>query len=79
MDNKLLIAKIDDKINICKTKNKITVTDFLDEYKIATIKKELKKSKEKNYLFYGGYDNSTRKVLIFYPEKFSKEDVFVVS
>ena len=75
MDNKLLIAKIEDKINICNTKNKITVTDFFNEYQIATIEKELKSKKQKNYFFYGGYDNSVRKVLIFYPEKISQENV----
>ncbi len=75
MDNKLLIAKTEDKINICKTKKKITVTEFLNEYQIAILEKELKKNKEKNYIFYGGYDNATRKVLLFYPDKIVKEDV----
>jgi len=76
MDNKLLIAKVEDKLNICKTKNKISVTDFLNEYQITIIEKELKKKKEKNYIFYGGYDNATRNVLIFYPEKLLKDEVF---
>ena len=75
MDNKLLIAKIEDKINTCKTKNKITLTDFFNEYQIAFLEKELKKLKQEKYFFYGGYDNSTRKILIFYPEKILKEDV----
>ena len=75
MDNKLLIAKIEDKINTCKTKNKITTTEFLNEYQIKALEKELINLKQKNYFFYGGYNNSIRKVLIFYPEKISKEDV----
>lgn len=29
-ENKLLIAKVIDKYEFCKTKNKITYTDFLD-------------------------------------------------
>ncbi len=75
MDNKLLIAKVKDKINICKNKNKITTTEFLNEYQIAIIQKELINQKQKNYFFCGGYDTSTRKVLIFYPEKIEKEEV----
>jgi len=74
-NNQLLIAKIEDKIRISKTQNKITNTEFLNENQIAFTKKELIKLKEKRGFFYGGYDESARKILIIYPEKIEKEEV----
>ena len=74
-NNQLLIAKIEDKIRISKTQNKITNTEFLNENQIAFTKKELIKLKEKRCFFYGGYDESARKILIIYPEKIEKEEV----
>ena len=75
MENKLLIAKIEDKIRICKTKNKITNSEFLNEYQIEYIKKELIKLKEKNCFFFGGYEDAIRKILVCFPEKIGKEEV----
>ena len=51
MNNKLLIAKVEDKIRICKTKNIITHTEFLNEYQIEVAQKELSIKKEKNICF----------------------------
>ena len=75
MDNKLLIAKMHDKIKICKTQNRITNMDFLNEQQIAILEKELINTKEKNYIFYGGYNDATRKTLIIFPEKIDKKMV----
>ena len=75
MDNNLLIAKIEDKIKQTKTKNKTTNSDFLNEQQIAIIEKELSIRKEKNYFFYGGYEDALRKVIFFYPEKITKSNV----
>lgn len=74
-NNQLLIAKIEDKIRISQTQNKITNTEFLNEHQIAFVKKELIKLKENRYFFFGGYDESARKILIIYPEKIEKEEV----
>lgn len=74
-ENKLLIAKVRDKIKTSRTQNKITNSEFLNEYQIANIEKELRKSKEKQYLFFGGYEEAIRKILIIYPEKLDKEIV----
>lgn len=38
-ENKLLIAKVIDKYEFCKTKNKITYTDFLDISRNCNYKK----------------------------------------
>lgn len=74
-ENKLLIAKIEDKIRISKTRNKIVNSDFLNKYQTSYIQKELIKYKEKNFFFYGGYEEAERKVLIVFPNKLEKEDV----
>ena len=70
-DEKLILSKIFDKINFCETRNQIQVTDFLDLAQQALIEKVLKLQKQENYIFFGGHDNAERKVIIFYPEKFS--------
>lgn len=72
---KILIAKIIDKYEFCKKKNKITYTDFLNISEISIINKILKEEKINNYLFYGGRIQSDRSALIFYPEKISLEMV----
>ena len=75
MDNKLLLAKINDKIRLSKTQNKVTNSEFLNENQIAIVEKELRNLREKNYFFFGGYEEAIRKILIFYPEKLDKEEV----
>lgn len=72
---KLLIAKVIDKYEFSKTKNKITYTDFLNISEISIVKKLLKEEKIQNYIIYGGKEETDRSLLIFYPEKFSKEMV----
>ena len=72
---KLLIAKVIDKYEFSKTKNKITYTDFLNISEISVVKKLLKEEKIQNYIIYGGKEETDRSLLIFYPEKFSKEMV----
>ena len=72
---KLLVAKIIDKYEFCKTKNKITYTDFLNISEISVAKSVLKEEKINNFIIYGGKEETDRSLLIFYPEKFSKEMV----
>ncbi len=74
-EQKLLIAKLTDKIKECKTKNKIVNTEFLNMNQKIIIKKELSRLKEKNYLFFGGYEEANFEVLVIYPQKFSEEIV----
>ncbi len=75
MDNKLLIAKINDKIKINKNQNKLVNTDFLNEFEIEIVKKEIYNLRIKNCFFYGGYKEANRKILIIYPEKIDEEQV----
>ena len=68
-EKKYLIGNVIDKYEFCKTRNKITHTDFLDESQVFLIEKILKEEKIDNYIFEGIYPDSDRKILIFYPEK----------
>lgn len=70
---KMLIAKVIDKYNFCKDKNKIMYTDFLNISERIIIEKILKEEKIKNYVFYSGKEEADRMILIFYPEKISLE------
>lgn len=70
---KIIVAKMIDKYEFCRTKNKITYTDFLNIAEISVISRILKEEHIENYLFWGGKEETDRSILIFYPEKFSKE------
>lgn len=72
-EEKLLISKIEDKIKFCKTKNKITNTDFLQVSEVGIAKKLLLEKRINNYFFFGGRENADRNILVFYPEKLTEE------
>ena len=72
-EERLLVAKVLDKLEFTKTKNKIQYTDFLNLNEQETAMKLLKKAGYKNYYFYGGKENSERKILVIYPEKLTEE------
>ena len=74
-EEKLVIAKLMDKVKICKTRNKIVNTEFLTIYEKEIIQKELNSLKIKNYLFFGGYEGAEGQILVMYPEKFDKDIV----
>ena len=74
-EEKLILAKLNDKIRLCRTRNKIVNTEFLNMHREAVIKKELQRIKEKNYIFTGGYEEAESKILVIYPEKLTKEIV----
>ena len=72
-EEKLLVAKILDKLEFTKTKNKIQYTDFLNLYEQDIADKLLKRIGYKNYYFFGGRETTERKLLIIYPEKLTEE------
>ena len=73
IEDKLIIAKVIDKVNFCKTRNKIVNTEFLTIYQMEIIQKELNKLKIKNSMFFGGYEEAEGKILIIYPEKLEEK------
>lgn len=72
-EEKLIIAKLNDKIKFCKTKNKIVNTEFLNMHQEIIINKEIARIKEKNYIFTGGYEEAESKLLVIYPEKLTED------
>ena len=70
---KMLVAKLIDKYEICKTKNKISYTDFLNISERSIVEKIIKEERINNYVFFGGKEETDRTVLIFYPEKINEE------
>lgn len=68
-EDKILVAKILDKIQFTSQKNQIQTTDFLDGYEQKIAQKVLQQIKCKNAMFYGGYENAERKMIYFFPEK----------
>lgn len=71
-EDRLLAAKILDKIKLAKTKNQIVNTDFLDMYQKRISQEILNIEKEKNYTFYTACDETEKNILIIYPEKYSE-------
>ena len=72
-EERLVLAKVLDKINFTENRNKLEYTDFLNLYEQELITKFLNKIHYTNYYFYGGFENAERKIAIFYPERFTKE------
>lgn len=70
-DDKILLAQILDKIEMCENKNKIEHTDFLDLAQIELVQKFINKLKIENYISYGGFEEAERKIFVIYPEKFN--------
>lgn len=70
-DDKICLSQVLDKIEFSKTREKIVYTDFLDMYQISLVENFLRKIRFNNYQLFGGYDESERKILIVYPEKYN--------
>ena len=64
-EDKILIAKVLDKLKFAENRNKIESSDFLDLREQAIIKEMLELRKSQNYNFFGGYDDSERKIIAF--------------
>ncbi len=68
-EERLLVAKILDKVNFSNTRNSIENTDFLDMYQKKICEKVIQEIKVNNYTFFGGFEGADKNMLIFYPEK----------
>ena len=75
IEDKLLLAKLQDKIKHCKNRNKIVNTEFLNLHQKQLIQSKLNELKIKNYIFHGGFDEAENKALILYSEKLNEEIV----
>ena len=64
-EDKILIAKILDKLKFAENRNKIESTDFLDLREQSVIRKMLELRNSTNYKFWGGYDDAERNIIVF--------------
>lgn len=74
-EDKICLAQVLDKIELCNKNNKIEYTDFLDMYQVSLVESFLKKNKIQNYILYGGYKEAERKILIIHPENYDEKMV----
>lgn len=72
-EDKMCLSQVLDKIEFSKTREKIEYTDFLDMYQISLVENFLRKIRFDNYQLFGGYNESERKILIVYPEKYNEK------
>lgn len=68
-EDKLLIAKILDKIEFTNRRNQVQFTDFLDGYQQKIVQEMLQQTNSPFNILYGGYEDAERKMLIFIPDK----------
>lgn len=73
---KIFVSKLLDKYHYSISRNKITVTNFINSAEKELTKKILSNLKIKNYLLYSGYEYGERNIVVFYPEKF---DISIVN
>lgn len=72
-DDKICLSQVLDKIEFSKSRERLEFTDFLDMYQISLVENFLRKINFKNYKLFGGYEDSERKILIIYPEKYNEK------
>jgi len=78
-EEKFLVSKIIDKVELVEKRNKIEYTDFLNMYEQEIVVNVLKYVKFKEYILYGGNEKTERKILIIYPNKFKGFEEIVLT
>ena len=73
-DDRLLVSKLLDKIELSAKRNSVEYTDFLDMRQRQLLEKILVELKVTNYIATGGYKTAERTILIIIPSKL--EEVF---
>lgn len=64
-EDKILIAKVMDKLKFAENRNRIESTDFLDLREQAIVKEMLELRKSSNYKSWGGYADAERNIIVF--------------
>lgn len=66
-EDKILIAKTLDKVNLVQNRNRLAITDFLDLREQSLLKNTFTKIRYNDYQFFGGYEQSERKIVLLFP------------
>lgn len=70
-DDRLAISKVLDKLEKSSKETELTWSDFLTPYQKQFVKKALDyNGYSENYIFFGGYEEAERSLIIFYPNHF---------
>lgn len=72
-DEKILIAKIEDKARLCSDNSMITNSDFLDMHERSVAASIKKSFGDVKMFFYGGFDDAERNIVIFMPDYITDE------
>ncbi len=75
-EDKLLVAKVLDKIKMVQARNRFEHTDFLDLAQKTMIQEILTKRKEKNYKFFGGFEQAERTMLVILPDTYNESVIY---
>ena len=70
-DDKLLIRKVLDWIKLSENMFIVKYSNFLDERQCCIINTAFSIMHFKNFVFYGGYDNAKRRVLVIYSDGYN--------
>lgn len=79
-DEKLLLAKVLDQADLSLRKHIVSFSDFLSPSETAMACEVLNKVSDINFIVFGGYDESERKMISVFPDYFDENDaVFPIS
>jgi len=74
-EDKIIFARIRDKLEACEKNHMITYSKFLNERQRALAEQLLKHSGSTRNLFFGGYDGALRTVLVFLPDYIEPDQI----
>ncbi len=67
-EDRLVLTRVLDKMEEARRKNTVTGTHFLNENQCALAEMLIKAQGNPAHVFYGGYDEALRKVILFFPD-----------
>lgn len=73
-EDKILLAKIEDKARLCSENSMLTSSDFLDMHERSVVSKMRLQYPDVKMVFYGVFDDAERTVAVFLPEYIEAEN-----
>lgn len=74
-EEKRLAARLEEKARTCEQQCYVTFTRFLDEAEEDCARRFLQATHPTNAMFYGGYPDAERKILLFLPDYLTEDDI----
>ena len=76
-EQRILLSHIFDLCERRNGRNVITVSDFMSEPDAHLAEVLINTVKAENYVFFGGYADAERKCVVFLPDYYTEEDMFI--